>query len=270
MKNSLASFSFHFNQAAINNLDFVHYRKEWGKEFSAEEIEKTIAAIKPEWVLFTHCETSTGVINDLEIIAHLSAKNNIKCYVDCISSVGCMPLNLSNVSIATASSGKGLGSIAGLAVVFCNIQPISNGTVPNYLDLDYYAKNNGIPFTISSNMVKALYEGCRSKLKEGNYRLIEQYSGEINYLLGKYNLLPYKNYHVFTIQPGKNKAATIAEELKRNGVLASYESKYLFIHNWLQLALFSIYNEKQVDTTLIVLKHTLKKIYSGKSLTLYN
>jgi len=181
-----------------------------------------------------------------------------------------MPVDLSKISMATASSGKGLGSIAGLAVIFSNVLPVSDGTVPNYFDLEFYSKCSGIPFTISSNMISALYEGCYIKLTQENYRLIELYSSEINYQLRKFHLLPFNSYHVFTIQPTKNTAVDLAEELKRNGLLGSYESNYLMMRGWVQLALFSHYNNNQVDTTLINLKNTLERVYSGKSLTMYS
>lgn len=258
------------NQAGINNLDFLVYEKAWGEKFEADEIRKTIALNKPEWILFTHCETSTGVINDIDAISEIAVDYNIKCYVDCISTVGCMPIDLSRYSMATASSGKGLGSIAGLAVIFSNVLPVSNGTIPNYFDLEFYSKCSGIPFTISSNMISALYEGCCLKLAEESYRLIELYSSEINYLLQKFHLLPFDSYHVFTMQRKKNTAVDLAEEFKRNGLLASYESKYLIKRNWVQLALFSHYNNNQIDTTLISLKNTLERMYSGKSLTMYS
>jgi aspartate aminotransferase-like enzyme len=142
------------NQASINKLDFVSYKIEWGKAFSQQEIEKVIAINDVHWILFCHCETSTGVINNMNSIVDAASRNNIKCYADCISSVGCLPVDLSRLSMGTASSGKGLGSIAGLAVIFSNEQVFSDGTIPNYIDLECYAEKDGIPFTISSNLVK--------------------------------------------------------------------------------------------------------------------
>ncbi len=153
-------------QAEIYNLDFDRHIKLWGKEFNDSEIEKIIVENRPGWILFCHCETSTGILNNIDSISKIAGRHNCLCFIDCISSAGSLPINLSNVAMATASSGKGFCSLAGIGIVFSNFRVTSDGTIPTYLDLKYYATKNKIPFTISSNLINALYLGCKIKLTE--------------------------------------------------------------------------------------------------------
>lgn len=235
------------DQASVNKLEFITYKKEWGENFNYGEIEKTIIDNKLEWVLFCHCETSTGVINDLEKVTALCKHLNISCYVDCVSSVGCMPINLSGVSMATASSGKGLCSLAGLAIIFTTVAPLSDGSIPTYLNLKYYQEKNGIPFTISSNLIKALHVSCKTKLTDSNYKAVENISQQVHCLFKKMNILPFDNYHVFTLAFNDQKAMLIAKELEKNNILAAYQSDYLIKMNWMQIALFNAYSEKELN-----------------------
>ena len=105
-------------QAQRNTLDFLTYNLQWGETFNLTTIEKLLIDHSVEWLLCCHCETSTGMINNLSQLTDLANKYNCLCFVDCMSTVGTVPLNLSGVAMASASSGKGLAYIPGLVVVF--------------------------------------------------------------------------------------------------------------------------------------------------------
>lgn len=78
--------------------------------------------------------------------------------------------------MATASSGKGLASVPGLAIVFSNLESLLEKEVPVYFDLTHYSRKKGIPFTISSNLVKALSVSIEQKLEDDQFDLIQKYS----------------------------------------------------------------------------------------------
>ena len=69
-------------QGRRNNLNFITYELEWGKVFDLNEIESIILRGAVNWILFTHCETSTGVINELDRLTALAKSNNCFCFVE--------------------------------------------------------------------------------------------------------------------------------------------------------------------------------------------
>src|SRR5208282_1250143 len=97
-------------------------------------------------------------VNDLAAIQAVCARNGVKLCADCISSIGTMPVDLSGLWMASCASGKGLRSFPGLGMVFYNheLQPAGK-PLPRYLDLELYARNQGIAFTHSTNLVHALH-----------------------------------------------------------------------------------------------------------------
>ena len=131
---------------------------ERGESFDLSDIaHRLMTPPRPGWLWFVHCETSTGVLDDLDGIRRLCVESGVKLCVDAISSVGTLPVSLAGVALASAVSGKGLSSFPGLALVFheADIQPAPE-RLPRYLDLGLYAGHDGVPFTQSSNLVRAL------------------------------------------------------------------------------------------------------------------
>jgi len=111
-------------QASRTSLQFIGHKYICGQPFDLCEIENNIHQNGVRWMLFCHCETSTGVVNNLDNISELCRRNGCLCFVDCMSTAGAQPPDLSGIAMATASSGKGLASIPGLAIIFSNIEMI--------------------------------------------------------------------------------------------------------------------------------------------------
>jgi aspartate aminotransferase-like enzyme len=252
-------------QARVSALDFMTYEEALGNSFDSEKIVKTLVENDLRWILFCHCETSTGIINDLEFITGLCKINNLKCYVDCISTVGTMDVNLSGVTMASASSGKGLCGVSGLAIVLSNAEVMSGKNIPGYLNLYYYHENSGIPFTISSMLLKSLLKGSQLKLNGSSYQRTEWYSREINNILKFNGLLPYENFHVFTLEPHRYHTRELGERLKEFGIVTSYQSEYLVKSNRLQLALFGYYENQEERWGINRLKVVLEDMITNRS-----
>ena len=236
-------------QARRIQLDFTTHELEWGKPFEIDLVEKICMQHPVRWILFCHCETSTGVINDLDKITALAKRYNSLCFVDCMSTVGTRALDLSGVTMATASSGKGLASIPGLAVIFSNMELSAKKESPVYLDLSHYAANDGIPFTISSNLLKALYVSILQKLRDSHYKLLGEYGEWYYNILKSHDMVPFSNAQtkVFTlVTKGKQKNQYILD-LQGKQLLLSGESEYLRTRQWTQLAMFGYYNEQQLQ-----------------------
>jgi aspartate aminotransferase-like enzyme len=132
----------------------------WGQAWQLDEVARAMDRLPPSgWVWGVHQETSTGVLNDLPGLMRLARARGLRVCVDCISSVGAVPLDLSQAHLATGSSGKALGSYAGLAFVFADPAKLATANVdriPSSLDLRSALVNAGPLSTIPSPLVKAL------------------------------------------------------------------------------------------------------------------
>lgn len=213
-----------------------------GQSFLRTDLERVLKE-NPEtgWIWGTHCETSTGVLNDLEMYKEVCAEHDIKLCMDCISSIGTVPVDLSGVHLASATSGKGLASIAGLSMVFHNhnFHP-SPDDLPCVLDLGIYQERRGIPFTIQSNLVYALLAALKSHDWEERFTTIRGWSKAIRRKLAEIDapiLAPdacAMPAVVTIVLPEVHSSEAVGDMLKEHGVLVSYRSSYLLERNWIQ------------------------------------
>jgi len=245
-------------QATRLSLIFDEMALAWGEQFDIAKVEKVIKQSEARWVLLCHCETSTGVMNDLNSVVDVCNRNNCLCFVDCMSTVGTYAIDLSGVAMATASSGKGLASIPGLAIVFSNIEAISSNHIPVYFDLAEYDKKYGVPYTIASNLVHALNVGIKQKLQEEQFELIDTYSQACFNLLNESGVLPFDNSRskVFTISWPGGKPNHIITQLQKEAIIFSYESEYLKRRSWCQVALFGCYTQRELKYFLNTLQRS--------------
>lgn len=96
------------------------------KEFSMiealaeEKIEYLIQKEEYTHVAVVHCETTAGVLNDIEMISKLTGKYKKKLIVDAMSSFGGLPINLSKLQIEflITSANKCLHGVPGLSLIF--------------------------------------------------------------------------------------------------------------------------------------------------------
>jgi aspartate aminotransferase-like enzyme/N-acyl-L-homoserine lactone synthetase len=132
----------------------------WGHPWDLDEVEKAIAE-EPNgsWIWGVHLESSTGVINDLLGLVELAQSRNLRVCLDCISSLGAVPLDLQDVYLATGATGKSLGSYAGIAIVFgktAQLTHLDMGNVPSYFDIPAVLMSEGPRFTFPSPSLLAL------------------------------------------------------------------------------------------------------------------
>ncbi|HOX57384.1 MAG TPA: GNAT family N-acyltransferase, partial [Candidatus Paceibacterota bacterium] len=144
-------------------LAFETVEHSWGEPLDLGAVRRCLErAPALAWVWCAHCETSTGLLNDLGRLKHLCAEFDVKLCVDCISSIGTVPVDLRGVWLASCASGKGLRSYPGLSMVFYDHKIVPSAhALPRYLDLGYYAALDGVPFTFSSNLLHALAAAVR-------------------------------------------------------------------------------------------------------------
>jgi aspartate aminotransferase-like enzyme len=216
-----------------------------GQTFERSRIEKMLKNHSDiAWMWGTHCETSTGVLNDLEMYKAVCAEHEVKLCMDCISSIGTMRVDMEGVYLASGISGKGLASVSGLAFVFHHHELVSApDDLPCVLDLGIYQAGDGIPFTIQSEMVHALLAALQSHDWEKRFEDVRGWSKSIRRKLAEIDVpilapdscaMPA----VVTIAlPPVHSSEAIGDRLKDHGVLISYRNTYLLERNWIQASI---------------------------------
>src|SRR5438445_4152984 len=100
-------------------LDFDALAFPWGQAFDLAAVRQRLeCAPAPGWLWCVHCETSTGLLTDLERLKGLCSEFQVKLCLDCVSTIGTMPVDLGGVWLASCASGKGLRSYPGVSMVF--------------------------------------------------------------------------------------------------------------------------------------------------------
>ena len=119
-------------------------------------------------------------------------------------------------------------------MVFYNHElPGSARTLPRYIDLGYYAAQDGIPFTHSSNLVYALQTALRRTVWLEKHAQISEVGRLLRERLAEtgFEVLapqPEASPAVFTIVlPRTVKSKVIGWRMRKGGCLLSYQSEYL-------------------------------------------
>jgi aspartate aminotransferase-like enzyme len=244
------------DHATRQKLQFDVVQMSWGEAFDYHAIRQRIEQMaSPGWIWAAHCETSTGILNDLRELKKIAEEKSLKLCVDCISSIGTVPVDLSGVYLASCVSGKALASFPGLSMVFYNhqLEPAPK-QLPRYIDLGYYAAQGGVPFTHSSNLVFALQTALKRTCWNDKYNQIAGVSVWLRERLrelGLHVVAPDAQAApaVLTIAlPSDVASKSIGWQLKKSGYLLSYNSEYLLKRNWIQICLMGEWSRDNLIT----------------------
>jgi aspartate aminotransferase-like enzyme len=166
--------------SAAFGLEVDTVTADWGKpldpeQFHAKLTADTEKAIKA--VIVTHSETSTGVLNDLEMInRYVKAHGVALMIVDAVTSLGAvnLPIDEWGLDVVASGSQKGYMIPPGLGFVSVSAkawEAYKTAKLPRfYLDLGPYKKTaakNTNPFTPPVNLVVALQAALRMMKAEG-------------------------------------------------------------------------------------------------------
>lgn len=245
-------------------LQFDVLKKDWGTQILKTEITETIQRGEYKWLWAVHCETSTGMLNNLKVLKEVCETHQLHLCMDCISSVGVIPLDLNGVYLASGVSGKGFSSYVGLSFVFHHHQISISNSIPRYLDLGYYQQAGSIPFSHGSILLETLLVALSSyQTTEKFARVHTQYKmirTEIE-KMGLQILTPRElsTPAIMTICfPKEISAKNIGEDLEFQGYQLHYENSYLLKRNWLQIACMGVYSDKEINSMLKAFKQLMK------------
>jgi alanine-glyoxylate transaminase / serine-glyoxylate transaminase / serine-pyruvate transaminase len=90
---------------------------EWGTAIQPEQVRAALRSLKPKVVAIVHAETSTGVLQPLAEIGNLAHEAGALFLVDCVTSLGGIPVNVDahGIDIAYSGTQKCLGAPPSLA-----------------------------------------------------------------------------------------------------------------------------------------------------------
>lgn len=232
--------------------------KPWGTAFCEDDVRAAFDG-HPEatWLWTVHLETSTGVLLDLPMLARVCRERGVRLALDAVSSLGIVPVDLSNVWMASSTSGKGLGAVAGLALVFHTDAP-SDTPLPRALDLRPYADDGGVAFTLPSPLVHALAAGLRHAPTPSDFDRIRRDTTWLRHRLRAdgWDVIGDDRAAapgVVTVAVGASSVA-LDERLARAGYLVATRSGYLVARGWLQICAMGDYPRAHLPGLLAALR----------------
>ncbi len=243
-------------------LRFDHLEFPWGEPLDLEVIREKFAHLpSPAWLWCAHCETSTGVLNDLAALKLLCGQHGAKLCLDAISSLGTLPVDLTGVHLASGASGKGLRAYPGVAMVFYHhrARP-ADDQLPRYLDLGFYAAQEGVPFTFSSNLLHALNAAVRGVDWAKRFSEIQETSAGLRTKLLALNFdlvgsATQTSPAVITLAlPPELNSVTVGKLMQEAGFLLSSNSEYLRRENWIQICLMGETAREKTDALVNALE----------------
>lgn len=233
----------------------------WGEALPYERARRALSAGRFHWLWAVHCETSTGVLNDLERLKSLAREGGVGLCLDAISSLGTVPVDLDGVDLASGVSGKGLASYAGLSFVFHQAPIEPSPSLPRYLDLGLYAQSPGTPFTASSNLLQALSASLdRATAVRRRAELARRLRPRLE-ALGFTVLAPLALASpavLSLLPPPPWRAFALGEALDERGFLLSYRSDYLERRNLIQVCLMGEHSLREGEAFLDALADLLR------------
>lgn len=247
-------------QARRWELGFEQLRWSWGEPWNMDRVGAALAMLDEDsWVWGVHGETSTGVLNPIEQLVALARRRGIRVCLDCVSTLGSVPINLDGVFLATSTSGKCLGSVAGLAILLGDadeVRKAASDRVPLALDARAAFDARGPRFTISSSLIGAL-DAALSRFdtparREGEYARARRLGSAVRRGLRDLHAEPiardeHSSPSITTfVPPLAHSPERLALVCRAHGFEINVHSPYLPPRGWAQIATMGDVQERDI------------------------
>ena len=233
-------------------LPHHHWQQAWSEPLDLTGIAAWLDA-HPEakWLWAVHCETSTGALTPIEDLLAVCEPRGVRLCLDCVSSLGVSPVDLRRVHLAASTSGKGLAAVAGIGIVF-HRDPVAPAPdrVPRALDLGLYASDEGVPFTLGSNVLGALHTALHQTDWPAKYQRVHELGTRLSSELRARELTladPAATAVITVVLPPPLEVTAIADTLERLGWIGASRSRHLHERGWLQLCLLGEIKSADLD-----------------------
>lgn len=248
----------------------------WGQPFPIDQIEQHLKRGKTDVVCMVHHETSTGMLNPLSEVAALTKRLGVELFVDAVSSVGAVPIDIENsgITFCTGSANKAIASVPGLSFV-CGKRAAFDALKTTrahsfYLDLYkhfiFNERKFQTPNTPAVNLFFALEASLDAILEQGLEATFERYRSLAEMLrkgmteLGFRFFIPeeYMSPVLTTVElPAGFEADEFHERLKRLGFV-TYPGKGILRHRVFQVANIGEISPHQAQEFLKALKQVIQ------------
>ncbi|WP_215143025.1 GNAT family N-acetyltransferase [Exiguobacterium qingdaonense] len=192
-----------------------------------------VERILPKWIWTVHCETSLGMLVDLEPLRTWQGT----IAIDAISAVGTFDYDYSFADYVTFSSNKALRNAPGLAFVAMKQPAVASSHVPRYFDLTLYKP---IAFTQSEPLLSAMDVALDELTNEEVASHQEKMTALLKSLREsglQVDVSPAQSPGIITLHMPPGQSATeLGRQLSYQGYLVQYESDYLKRANVIQVS----------------------------------
>jgi 2-aminoethylphosphonate-pyruvate transaminase len=155
-------------------------------------------------IAIVHCETTTGIFNNIEGIGLLAKKYNKVYFVDAMSSFGAVPIDLKalDIDFLVSSSNKCIEGVPGFSFVIAKTKTLESCKgLARTVSLDLYSqwidlkKNNQFRFTPPIQTILAFHQAIEELKNEGGIeKRAERYLGNYQRLIEGTEALGLQTY----------------------------------------------------------------------------
>lgn len=165
--------------AARQGCDVTRVQAPFGEALDLDRMRDTILATKPKLVAVVHAETSTGVLQNIPAITESARAVGALSLVDCVTSLGGVPVELDSWQVDLAYSGTqkclscppGLSPVSfserAVAALRARKTKVSSWYLDATLLLSYWGTERAYHHTAPINMLYALREALLVLREEG-------------------------------------------------------------------------------------------------------
>ncbi len=234
------SFGERFDEITRGFTSNVHsVSMGWGEPFGLSRVESVIDE-SVDVVTMVHAETSVGLVNPVEAVSEIVRDSGALFVVDCITSVGCEPVQVDNwgVDLGVTASQKAIGAPPGLSAITVSDQAeraIKNDVSSYYLNLASHldrASDCQTPTTCSVPLYQALREGLTQIASQGLDASIARharFAAAIREGLGALGLEPFPSVNEESSFTNGVVVSNVPDDLTANEIVSGLEERGVII-----------------------------------------
>lgn len=226
--------------ALVNGKEADPLRVDPGKAIKPQMVDKALTTGQYDAVIFTHNETSTGVMNPLPEVGEVMKKYpEVVFMVDAVSSMGSVKIEVDQcgIDVCLASTQKGFALPPGFAVASVSQKALdkartvkNRGYYFNFLEFEKFDEKNQTPTTPSLPHIYALNYQLDKFLKAGLETRFNRVKEMAQYCRdwvrhNGFTLFPEPGYESLTLTTGNNtkniNISKLNEELGKKGFMIS-------------------------------------------------